>query len=129
MATRTKRQNIGKLGEDIAVRFLVKHGYSVVERNYLRKWGELDIICRKDGVFHFIEVKAVSRETVLSELNDDYRPEDNVHTKKLGRIRNTIQTYIIDRAIEGDWMFHVISVTLDPITKVARVRIIENIVL
>ena len=57
----TDKQILGKTGEDYACDYLRKSGYIVVERNYLKKWGELDIIAKKNKKLHFIEVKSVSR--------------------------------------------------------------------
>ena len=62
----TEKRRIGNLGEKIAGVFLKNHGFLVVERNYLKKWGEIDIIAKKKGKIHFIEVKTVSRETEFS---------------------------------------------------------------
>lgn len=61
----TEKRKIGDIGEELASMFLVKHGFEVIERNYRKKWGELDIIAAKDNLLHFIEVKTVdvSRET------------------------------------------------------------------
>jgi len=56
----SKSRKTGDLGESIACRFLINKGFSIVERNYLKKWGEIDIIAKKDGKAHFIEVKSVS---------------------------------------------------------------------
>ena len=44
----SKSQKIGKIGEDIAAKFLMKHGFSVLDRNYTKKWGEIDIIAQKE---------------------------------------------------------------------------------
>jgi len=59
----TGKQIIGRLGEDIAVKHFVKHSFKVLDRNYRKKWGEIDIVAEKDNILHFIEVKAVSCET------------------------------------------------------------------
>lgn len=61
----TEKRKIGDIGEELASMFLVKHGFKVIERNYQKKWGELDIITTKNNLLYFIEVKTidVSRET------------------------------------------------------------------
>ena len=60
----SKSQKIGEIGEDIAEKFLMKSGFTIVERNYTRKWGEIDIIAKKRGVVCFFEVKSVSCEII-----------------------------------------------------------------
>ncbi|MBX4181397.1 YraN family protein, partial [Candidatus Parcubacteria bacterium] len=57
---RTEKRKLGDIGENIACDFLKNRGYTIVERNYLRKWGEIDIVARKGEVIHFVEVKSVS---------------------------------------------------------------------
>jgi|SRR3989338_4529395 len=133
MATKTEKQQTGKLGEDIAVRFLVKRGFKVVERNYLKKFGEIDIVCRKNKKLHFIEVKTVSRETlpqsVSRETHDEYRPEDNVDERKLTRIRRTIEVYLNEKDTKEDWEFHVLGIVLDNVRKTANVRFLQDIII
>jgi putative endonuclease len=129
----SKRQKIGQLGESIAVTFLKNHGFRVLERNYTRKWGELDIIAEKDQELHFIEVKAVSREknrNNTKDIRDQYRPEENMHPIKLRKIYRTIQSYLIDRHIPDSmvWQIDLVCVYLDSVQKQAKVKIIENIV-
>lgn len=48
---------IGKKGEDIAVAYLQKKGYKILERNYRKQYAEIDIICMRDKVLVFVEVK------------------------------------------------------------------------
>ena len=62
----SKTQKTGEIGENIAVRFLVKHGFSILDRNYTKKWGEIDIVAERNKKIYFIEVKSVSRETLDS---------------------------------------------------------------
>ena len=124
---------VGEVGEDLACRFLVGKGFVVVERNYLRKWGEIDVIAKKKHVLHFVEVKTVSRENVrnISHETDSYRPEDNLHPWKLKRLSRAIRTYLIDKNLpeEGRWQFDVVTVFLDLKNKVAKVNFLENIIL
>ncbi len=118
-------RDIGKIGEDIACKWLENHGFLIVERNYLRKWGELDIIAAKDSQVHFVEVKSVQN------ASSGHRPEENVHELKVRRLRRTIQTYLLDRHYGKDapFQFHVLTVLLDQVTRRARVNFLENIVL
>ena len=53
------KKKIGALGENMACRFLVEHGFRILDRNYNKKWGEIDIVAEKDKIFRFIEVKTV----------------------------------------------------------------------
>ena len=60
-------QKVGSLGEELTVKFLVKRGYRILDRNYWRPWGELDIVAEKKGRIHFVEVKAKSAQIVSDE--------------------------------------------------------------
>jgi putative endonuclease len=51
------KQQLGKLGEDLAATHLRKHGYRIIERNFKARYGEIDIICTKDDTLIFVEVK------------------------------------------------------------------------
>ena len=54
MNTRTK----GAIGEDLAVKYLKKLGYKIVERNYNCQFGEIDIIATHNNYYIFVEVKS-----------------------------------------------------------------------
>lgn len=109
----------------------MKRGFEIVERNYLRKWGEIDIIAQKGHKLHFIEVKTVSHPHVPHETGDldQYRPEDNIHPWKLRRLSRVIQTYLLGVSCETDWQFDVITVYLNHRTRLARVEYLEDIIL
>lgn len=55
-----ERHVTGKAGEDKAVDYLINQGYTILERNWSRRIGEIDIIARKDNVIYFFEVKTRS---------------------------------------------------------------------
>jgi putative endonuclease len=52
------RQEIGKLGEDLAVRELERRGYAILARRYRTRFGEIDIVADDHGAVVFVEVKA-----------------------------------------------------------------------
>ena len=118
----------GDVGEGVACRFLVKQGYRIVEQNYLKKWGEIDIIASKNGAINFIEVKSVMKK---KEELGNFRPEENVHVLKRGRLRRVIQTYLLERRIglNAEFSFHVIVIYMDQKTRRASVSFIENVIL
>ena len=131
----TEKQKIGKIGEDCACEYLEKNGYKMVDRNYLRKWGELDIVDKKGNKVHFVEVKSVSRETldnVTHETsNDSYRPEDNMHPWKLKRLGRAVQSYLLERDVSDDvdWQFDVMTVYVDIDRRLSKAFLLEDVVL
>lgn len=123
-------QKIGELGEDIACNYLEEHCFSVLERNYTKKWGEIDIIAEKNKMIYFIEVKSKSVSSLDFVLDQTNRPEDNMHPWKLRRLSKTVQTYLIQKRIGNTpWQFDLLVVYLDLEKRKARVRKIENIIL
>ena len=129
MDNRTEKRKLGDIGENIACDFLKKNGFEIIERNYLRKWGEIDIVARKEELLHFVEVKSVSCVTLDSQQQDNYRPEDNMHPWKLKRLSRVIQTYLLDKKTDCDWQLDLITVKMDQEKRIARVELIENIVI
>jgi len=135
----TEKQKIGKIGEDFACDYLQKNEYQVIDRNYLKKWGEIDVVAKKGKKLHFVEVKTVSRElftveggkTVIHETRDGYRAEDNLHTWKLQRLGRVIQSYLLQRDIpdDVDWQFDVITIYIDQTKGLHVVRLLEDLVL
>ncbi|MEE9440182.1 MAG: YraN family protein [Saprospiraceae bacterium] len=78
-----KHLELGKKGEEIAIEFLVKKGYKILEKNWRYRRSEVDIICMNDDILVFVEVKSRS---------DNYfgNPESFVTAKK--------ETLLIDAA-------------------------------
>jgi len=136
-----KHNEVGEIGEEVACMFLVKRGFEITDRNYRKKWGELDIIAKKDGKLHFIEVKTVSRPpayyarageniaNISRETLEQDKPEERVHKWKQKRLARAIQTYLPEKHIsrETSWQIDIIAVFLDLNNKDARIRFMENI--
>lgn len=141
MDNRTEKRKLGDIGENCACEFLKRRGYTIVERNYLRKWGELDIVARKGNILHFVEVKSIRQEVVgqVSRENsadtlhkkqpEAYRPEENMHPGKLRRLAQTIQIYLLHTKHEPEWQLDLITAYIDLKTRQARVEMLENIVI
>jgi putative endonuclease len=136
---KSDKRRFGDIGESMAEKFLMKRGFEIVDRNYNRKWGELDIVARETygkGIkYRFVEVKTVSCENVADisheTLERDVRPEEQVHFWKQKRLARAIQTYLAEKRIshETPWQIDIIGVFLDRTNKQAKIRFLENIVL
>lgn len=126
---KTRRRNIGDLGEHIALRYLKNKGFSLVAQNYLRPWGEIDLVMKQGSILHFVEVKTVSREP--NNRRKAQRPEENMHRRKLSRLYRAIQTYLSDSKapVSLEWQIDLACIYLDFSTRRAKVELFENIIL
>ena len=126
----SEKQKIGEIGENLAEKFLVKHGFSILDRNYTKKWGEIDIVAEKASKLYFIEVKSVARETIDEISQNESRPEDNMHPWKLKRLSRIIQTYLLSKKLDDkEWQVDLLVVFLDLKNKKARVKVVSDIIL
>jgi len=136
----SEKQKIGEIGENMAEKFLVKHDFLILDRNYTKKWGEIDIVAKKEQRLYFVEVKSVSRETLTNVshdlpaqagTSDQYQAEDNMHPWKLKRLSRTIQTYLLDKKVsdETEWQVDLLVVYLDIKGRKARVKVVSDIIL
>jgi putative endonuclease len=119
-------KTVGRLGEDIACQFLIRKGFKVLERNFRKPWGEIDIVAVKDGRVRFIEVKAVSRENLDDSREMDYRPEELATPSKLKKVARTSQLYMEQKKDRREYQIDVVAVIMDIATKRARCRFIEQ---
>jgi Holliday junction resolvase-like predicted endonuclease len=128
-----RKGDTGRLGEDIAARFLVKHGYHIVHRNWRAGKLEIDIIARgKDGL-RFVEVKAgsVSRETLggLGSQLMGYRPEWHVGPWKQRTFRNAIRIYRSSHTEDLEFHVDVIAVDVCRETHECRLQWLKDVTL
>ena len=128
-----KKPSTGSLGEDLAVKYLKSKGFSIIERNFRMKLGEIDIICAKLGTTHFVEVKTVSRETsqLKSHNNDEYRPEDKMNKAKILRQKRVIEVYLNNKGNfeKNNFQIDLISIILDKSKKTANISILSDLIL
>ena len=136
---KTEKRRKGDIGEDVAVKYLQNRGYEVLERNYWKPWGEIDVVTKRADTISFVEVKTVTRATSASDSGavgksvsyEKIRPEENFHAGKLQRLHRAIQTYLLQHKVPEStpWQIDLACVYLNYETKKARVELMENIVL
>jgi len=130
---KTHKQVIGQIGENAVCTYLERKGYSIVDRNYLKKWGELDVVAKKNKRLYFIEVKSISRGSSLWDVPHEtgYRAEDNLHPWKLERLKRVLQTYLADKNVPEsiEWQFDVATVYVDQSKRLCKVKMLEDIIL
>ena len=120
----TKKRKIGDLGEDIALKFLEKKGYNLIEKNYFKKTGEIDIIVKSKEKFLFVEVKTTS----IEDINKiKYSPEDHFNNRKIEKFKGIVLKYTKEKNISESYNLSVIFVYLKEKEKKAKVKFIENI--
>lgn len=97
---KTKKRLFGDRGESIACGYLVNRGYKIIKRNYSCKFGEIDIIVRKDNDLVFVEVKTRTN-TFFGE------PQEFVDYKKVERMNMAIDCFLSFYKIEDKYSLRI----------------------
>ena len=112
----TRKREVGDFGEAITAEYLEKNGYRILDRNYYKPFGEIDIIAIKDDLVAFVEVKTRKSDALA------YAAEA-VNFYKQDRIRKASQVYLIEKDMTDFLMrFDVSEVYLDT----RKINYIEN---
>lgn len=98
-----KHNQLGKKGEQLAVDFLLKHNYDILERNYRFDKAEVDIIAQKSDVLAIIEVKTRS-------TTDFGNPEDFVKPKQIKNLVKAVDEYVIVNDLDVEVRFDIIAI-------------------
>lgn len=124
-----EHNEIGKIGENIAKSFLMKQGFSIVEQNYAIRYGELDIIAKKDNILHFVEVKSIKVRDCSAIDTLVIRPEDNLTDSKWSKLLITIENYLNHRHVsyETRYQIDLACVYIDTEKREGRVKLLQNI--
>jgi putative endonuclease len=95
--------DLGKLGEEMAVEFLQKNGYEILETNWTFQKAEVDIIAQKDNILAIVEVK--TRSSLDFGL-----PQDFVKPKKIQLLVKAVNEYVISNDLDVEVRFDIIAV-------------------
>lgn len=100
---REKNREKGKIGEDIALNFLRKKGYEILQTNYTYNHHEIDIVARDNDQLVIVEVKLRSSDAFEN-------PEDAVSRQKIRFLVNAAEAYIFENNFEGETRFDVVAI-------------------
>ena len=98
-----QHNDLGEKGEELAIEYLQKNGYSIVEKNYRYQKAEVDIIAQKENVLVIVEVKTRS-------TNYFGNPQDFVNPKKIKLLVSAIDNYVIENDLDIEIRFDIIAV-------------------
>ncbi len=119
---RMERQEVGKLGEKLALRHLKKRGYRILDRNFRCRRGEIDIVTTQKDYLVFVEVRTKTTAAFGT-------PEESITQTKKDHLIATALTYISEhQKLPPLWRIDVVAVELDQKGKSKRIEIIENAV-
>jgi putative endonuclease len=114
------RQQVGKLGEKAAQKFLKRRGYRIRETGFRCRHGEIDIIAQQKDCLVFVEVRTKS--------NLDFgTPEESITQAKKEKLIASALTYTTaHQDIPSLWRIDVVAIELDDRGKAKRIELIEN---
>ncbi len=110
-----QHNELGKLGEELAVDFLKNNGYTILETNWTFQKAEIDIIAQINDTLAIIEVK--TRSTIEFGL-----PQEAVTAKKIKLLTKAIDNYVVEKDLDFNVRFDIIS-----IHKEAKSFVIEHL--
>ena len=126
----TNKSEIGRIGEDLACQYLKNKGFQIIERNFRRPWGEIDIISQdENGALVFVEVKTMRQfgNAAIAELNT----EEKITKQKLTKIKRTSYLYANANPElvkdEIGWRVDAITISIDTQNQKRQVNHFENI--
>ncbi len=103
-----QHNELGKLGEELALKFLQQSGYKILETNWTYQKAEIDIIAQKENTLAVVEVK--TRSSIDFGL-----PQDAVKPKKIQLLVKAVNEYVLQNDLEVDVRFDIIAISKENI--------------
>lgn len=122
----SNKSNIGVVGEDIALKWLISKAFRSITQNFKTHHGEIDIVAEKEDETYFVEVKSIdiSRGTV-----GKIDPRDNFTYSKSLKMEKAIEYYLMKHPSVKTFKTVLLSIYIDDTKKTAQVRYLENPIL
>jgi len=102
----SNKRAIGNLGEFLAVDFLKKKKYKILERNFYTPFSEIDIVAKEKKQLVFVEVK-------MNQKNEFGLPEERFNYHKKRKLSKAIKAYLLEHKINGDnWRLDLVAIEI-----------------
>ncbi|WP_172197467.1 YraN family protein [Campylobacter sp. RM16188] len=105
---------LGKSAESDACDFLQKEGCQILDRNFSCKFGEIDIIAKKDEILHFVEVKATQ---------GDYEAAYRLTGSKMQKILKAVDYYLLKNGLNSDFQVDLITIENNKINWIKNISL------
>lgn len=124
-----EHNEIGKIGEKITREFLMKHGFHVLTTNYRTRYGEIDIVAKKDNKIRFVEVKSVKVRNFKNLGSLHVKPEDNLTRNKWKKFVTSAEIYLNNKGVSSEtlWQLDLACVYINTEAREGKVVLMENV--
>lgn len=113
-------KDIGRIGEQLAQKLLIRKGYEIVKKNFSTRFGEIDLICKDGDTLVFVEVKT-------KRGLDFGSPEDMYTRGKAERVKRMASVYLEGR--ETTCRIDMVAVVLGDNNEPERTTHYPNVIL
>lgn len=120
-STPAHNQSLGAYGESLAAEYLQKLGYSILERNFKKKQGDIDLVVKEGKTLVVVEVK--------TRISDEYGPpEDAITARKISMLRRSVEYYLaIHQIAYNSIRIDVIAIMLNADRSLQSLKHFQNI--
>lgn len=117
-------KKLGQMGEEMAAKYLIEHGFQLIEANYSTKFGEIDLIVAKGDILRFVEVK-------LKKGDFFGTPEEMIGSNKLGRVQRMAEFYLLENPdmakVYETYSIDAVCIVINEDSQIERLNYYENI--
>ena len=118
---KTLNLQTGRLGEEIAKKYLEKNGYKIIEQNFKTKYAEIDLVAKQKNELVFVEVRTKKGEIFGT-------PEESLNQKKLKKLWWNAQGYANKIHWQGPYRIDAVCIVLKPDNTVERLEHYQSII-
>lgn len=118
----SKNFSLGKIGEELAAKYLQKHGYKIIERNFKKRYGEIDIVAQEGETLVFVEVKTRYSFDFVS-------PQNSVTPWKLKTLKRSALYYkMLHPELPENLRVDFVGVVMESGGQAKEIKLIKNII-